>query len=278
MMNVVSDVVRRLRGIACGAGLVVLAVAGATTVAAYPGGTPSFQTDVAPFCAGCHSSVKAEHLAGVGERATKELAENKHYANIRAGKGGYEELSADEREKLIEHLRAVDANTKLEMETPPQVEAGKTFEITLRFTGGAGPVVAIALVDQAHRWFAKPASTLGWRVVGPPTIIGNDGQRQTQWLERRPESQGRELTYVNVTGHASDVTSGEWGSAKIVYTLRAPEKPGAYDLVAAFFYGTEKATPLGHKVDPVRGKQVRGSFLGNSGRVDFTPVRTINVQ
>ena len=39
---------------------------------AYPGGTPSFQTDVAPFCAGCHSSRDAAALAGTGERATKE--------------------------------------------------------------------------------------------------------------------------------------------------------------------------------------------------------------
>ena len=30
---------------------------------AYPGGTPSYQTDVAPFCASCHSSRSADYLA-----------------------------------------------------------------------------------------------------------------------------------------------------------------------------------------------------------------------
>ena len=47
---------------------------------AYPGGTPDYQTDAAPFCAGCHASRDAAVLAGAGERADKELAERKHIA------------------------------------------------------------------------------------------------------------------------------------------------------------------------------------------------------
>ena len=47
-------------------------------VSAYPGGTPDFQTDVAPFCAACHSSLTVESLEGTGERADKELSANKH--------------------------------------------------------------------------------------------------------------------------------------------------------------------------------------------------------
>jgi len=35
---------------------------------AYPGGTPDYQTDVAPYCASCHSSRSADALAGAGER------------------------------------------------------------------------------------------------------------------------------------------------------------------------------------------------------------------
>ena len=34
---------------------------------AYPGGTPDFQTDVAPFCAACHSSVDARRRAACRE-------------------------------------------------------------------------------------------------------------------------------------------------------------------------------------------------------------------
>ena len=38
-----------------------------TLAVAYPGGTPSYQTDIAPFCAACHSSVSVAALAGAGE-------------------------------------------------------------------------------------------------------------------------------------------------------------------------------------------------------------------
>ena len=44
----------------------------AAAASAYPGGTPTFQTDAAPYCAGCHSSRDAAALSGAGDRATKE--------------------------------------------------------------------------------------------------------------------------------------------------------------------------------------------------------------
>jgi cytochrome c553 len=43
-----------LRTFARSAALVL--VFGALPAAAYPGGTPNYQTDAAPFCASCHSS------------------------------------------------------------------------------------------------------------------------------------------------------------------------------------------------------------------------------
>ena len=52
---------------------------------AYPGGTPDFQTDVAPFCAGCHASTADSDLAGLGDRASAELAIHKHLEPIRRG-------------------------------------------------------------------------------------------------------------------------------------------------------------------------------------------------
>ncbi|HEU4431698.1 MAG TPA: hypothetical protein VFT98_23270, partial [Myxococcota bacterium] len=64
----------------------------------YPGGTPDFQTDAAPYCASCHSSASADMMSGApAERVQKELAANKHLALIRAGEGNYQALSADER-------------------------------------------------------------------------------------------------------------------------------------------------------------------------------------
>ena len=44
--------------------VVLVATAAAGAASAYPGGTPSFQTDAAPYCAGCHSSRDVEMLAG----------------------------------------------------------------------------------------------------------------------------------------------------------------------------------------------------------------------
>jgi hypothetical protein len=97
---------------------------------------------------------------------------------------------------------------------------------------------------------------------------------QAEWLARRPRPLGRNLSYVNVTGVASDASKGQWASARVSWKLRAPTKLGNYPLGAAFWYGTEKGMPLGHTVDPIRGKQVRGGFAGHSGRILFaTPLR-----
>lgn len=251
---------------------------GAVTVAeAYPGGTPSYQTDVAPFCASCHSSLTEEELAGAGERATKELAANKHLAVILSGQKAYAELSEADRQKLADYVRAVDAASTVELESPPKVAPGETFTVTVKTTGGAGPVVGVALVDAPHRWYARPAASAGWQVAGPATVIA-DGKPQSTWLDKRPESLGRDISFVNVTGIQSDAAAGKWAEAKVVFTLRAPDRPGDYPLVAAYFYGTEKASALGSRMNPLGFKEPRGGFGGSSGRVVFTPIRIISVK
>lgn len=249
------------------------------TVAAYPGGTPDFQTDVAPFCAACHSSVSADALEGAGPRAEKELAANKHLASILQGQSPYDELSESDRATLAQQLQAVDANSKIELvDFPPQVKAGESFNVTVTVTGGAGPVVGVGLVDRAHRWYARPASAVGWSVVGPPTVIGPDGKPQSDWLDRRPARMGRKVTFVNVTGVESDAAAGKWSKAKVIYTLQAPDRPGDYPLVGAYFYGTEKASPIGSSVHPVYGKQPLGGYGGKSGRVRFSAPILITVK
>jgi hypothetical protein len=250
----------------------------ASLAQAYPGGTPTYQTDVAPYCAGCHSSINEQALAGAGDRATKEVAENKHLASIAAGRGAYEELLEADRQQLIEWIRAVDANSSVTVQFPAQVAPGETFTVTVDVTGGAGPVVGVALVDDAHRWYARPLAAAGFGVVGAPTVIGQDGKPQTDWVDRRPESLGREITYVNITGVASDAEKATWGSGKAIFTLKAPVRPGHYPLVAAYFYGTEKASSLGTKVNTVGWKMPRGTTMGGSGRVRFSDVHTITVK
>ncbi len=171
-------------------GIGLLALAGLAFVSAanaYPGGTPDFQTDVAPYCAACHASTAESDLSGLGERATVELPEAKHYAAILAGAGNYAEIPEEERATLVELLSAVDRNSTIALEFPASVAPGETFQVTVKVTGGAGPSVGVGLVDRPHRFFAKPASALGWEVVGAPTILGPKGP-QTDWIERRPSA------------------------------------------------------------------------------------------
>lgn len=262
------------------AALAALAALGlAAPAGAYPGGTPSFQTDVAPFCAACHSSRDVSELAGAGERATKELAENKHLAVIRAAdpRSGYAALSAADRATLIEQIQALDRASTVTLEAPDTVKAGATFRVTVKVTGGAGPVVGVALVDRAHRWYARPAPAVGWQVVAPPEIrVG--GVQKTDWLDKRPESMGRNLSFVNVTGIHSDASKGEFASAEVAFTLRAPAQPGPTPLAAAYLYGTEKGSPLGRVTDELGRVRPRGGTGGASGRVMFTPVKQIRVE
>ena len=246
----------------------------ATAGSAYPGGTPDFQTDAAPYCASCHSSANAEMMSGAPpERAQKEVAANKHIALIRAGEGSYESLSADERALLAEHVRAVDANTSVKIGAPPKVSINGELRVKVEVSGGAGPVVGVALVDTPQRWLARPATGVGWVVARDPQILGQDFQEQTDWLAKRPLSLGRNLAYVNVTDLRSDAVKSEWARAQVMWTLRAPSRPGKYPLVAALWYGTEKASPLGVVTDPIRGRMLRGGFGGYSGRILFsTPI------
>lgn len=247
----------------------------ASAASAYPGGTPSFQTDAAPFCASCHSSRQLEALAGVpGDRATKELAENKHIALVLAGERGYEALTPQQREELAGHIRALDEASTVSIKAPSKLKLGEEFTVTVDLTGGAGPVVGVGLVDAAHRWQARPAPGAGWFVVKPPIILGQNFQEQQEWIGRRGGD--RNLSFVNVTEIHSDAATGEWGRAQVVWTLRALV-PGKRPLAAAYWYGTEKGSPLGVYEDPIRGKLLRGSFSGHSGRVLFSEVLQIEV-
>ena len=244
---------------------------------AYPGGTPSYQTDAAPFCASCHSSRSADVLAGAGERADKEVAEHKHIAVILSGQKGYASLSEGDRQTLAKQIRALDTASTVSLKAPTTIKAGETFQVQVSVTGGAGPVVGVGLVDRAHRWYARPAASAGWAVVAPPEILGADGQPRNAGLEKRPESAGRNLSFVNVPGIESNSATGAWDSAEVVFTLRAPDRPGSYPLAVSYWYGTEKSTLLGYTENAVGRKDVRGGFGGGSGRVMFTPVQQIQV-
>ena len=258
--------------------LAVAALVAPAGAIAYPGGTPDFQTDAAPYCAGCHSSRSAEALAGAGDRAVKEVAESKHLAVVLSGQKGYASLTEIDRHALAEQIRALDAASTVSLAAPASLQPGQTFDVRVDVTGGAGPVVGVALVDRDHRWYARPATSAGWRVIAPPKITGPDGQLQTEWLARRPEELGRNLSFVNIAKIASDAPTKSWAKASVVFTLRAPERPGVYPLAAVYLYGTEKSSVLGYTTSPIGYKEPRGGFTGGSGRVLFTPVQSIKIQ
>jgi cytochrome c553 len=258
--------------------LAMLAAAAAAGPAfAYPGGTPSFQTDVAPYCAGCHSSRDVEMLAGAPDYAQKQLAERKHISLILSGQEGYASLSEEDRRTLAEQIRALDAASTVVLAAPTRVNTGQAFEVRVEVTGGAGPAVGVALVDRAHRWFARPAASAGWQMVAPPRVTGPDGEPQDEWLAKRPAELSRNLSFVNVTGIESDSAAGRFAKASVIFTLRAPLQPGSYPLVAAYLYGTEKSTVLGYTTNAVGWKEVRGGTGGGSGRILFSPTAAIEV-
>ena len=101
---------------------------------------------------------------------------------------------------------------------------------------------------------------------------------RTARLGRRPEGIDRNLSYVNIEKIASDSSTKSWSKGSVVFTLRAPERPGVYPLAASYFYGTEKSTVLGYTTNPLGYKEPRGGFTGGSGRVLFTPVQSITVE
>ncbi|MBW1883886.1 MAG: hypothetical protein JRJ58_10190 [Deltaproteobacteria bacterium] len=257
-------------------GLAILGL-GAELASAFPGGTPDSQTDVSPQCAACHASTADTDLSGLGERAAAELPLNKHFAPIRAGIGPYSELSEPDRARLIELLSAVDRNSTIQLEHPAQVAPGEVFQVTVKITGGAGPAVGIGLVDRAHRFFARPASSIGWQVVGAPSILGPKGP-QSSWIERRPERDGRGITFVNVLGIESSADSDKWSRAKVIFTLKAPAVIGDYPLVGTFYYGTETAAALSTRMHPRLGAQPLGGLAGRSGRIKFSEPAVINVK
>ncbi|MCP4007355.1 MAG: DUF5347 domain-containing protein [bacterium] len=248
---------------------------------AYAGGTPGYVADVAPFCASCHSSTSDSQLIGVPEgRVRNELAATKHLAKIEAAKTGspYEKLSESQRAELIDAIKRIDAVSNVKVLAPLSVKAGAIIEVTVEATGGGGPVVGIGLVDSNQRWQASPAPSRGWQVLEAPTILGQKGDTQTEFTDRRNKALAPGISYVNVYGVSADPANNQFGSVRVTYRLKAPAGAGTYPLGAVFFYGTEKGSPNGSVEVPGRGKQPLGGFTANSGRVKFSDILQIAVQ
>jgi hypothetical protein len=252
----------------------------AASVLAYPGGTPSYVTDVAPYCASCHSSASDDQLTGVpAARVSAELAANKHIAKIRdAGdQSPYKGLSAEQREALIAGIQKIDAATKISLKAPASVKPGELFDVVVEVTGGSAAVLGIALVDSNQRWQSSPATSAGWQVTAKPVVTGPDGKPQTKFTDGRNPALQPGTTYVNVDGIATDVAAGKYSAVTVAWKLRAPAQIGSVPLAAVLLYGTEISAPNGVVETPM-GKSPVGGFTGSSGRVKFSDVQKILVK
>ncbi len=251
-----------------------------TTASAYPGGTPAYVTDIAPFCASCHSSASEDQLQGMPPaRVTAELAANKHLAKIRTPPpdSAYVKLSAADREALAAAVEKLDAGTSVKLTAPATAKAGAEIEVVVETVGGSAPVLGVALVDAISRNQSAPISARGWGAVGKPVVIGPDGKPQTKFTDGRNPALPPGTSYVNIDGIDTDAAAGKFAKTKTTWKLRAPAQAGKVPLVAVMLYGTETGSPHG-AVETPYGKQPLGGFTGSSGRVKFSAVATVDVQ
>jgi hypothetical protein len=205
------------------------------------------------------------------------LAKNKHYKAIEQGLKPYEPLKAKVRSALLKDIKAMDRNTRIEIDAPDTVAVGETFKVTVSTRGGGGPVIGVMLLDSDLRYQASPPQTIGWSIVSPPETIGPDGVKQTKWIDKRHKDLTKNINFVVVYGVESDPRKGVYPETKVTYTLKAPAKKGRLPLAAAMLFGTEKASPVGYKED-IFGKLPVGGFTARSGRVIFSELKAVTVR
>ncbi len=271
---------RNGRGLLLLAGLAlsVVWVLGMPSAQGYPNGPVIHATDLAPACAGCHSSMSADQVRNLPpDFGAKQVVDVKHYQAILSGAGAYKDLSPADREKLVEDVKLMDANTAVTLTTPGTAARGQNITVTVTVKGGSGPVVGVFLLDNNLRYQARPVASDGWMVVGAPKVIGPDGAEQTKWVDSRAEGLKKNLSFVLVYGVKSDLAAKSFPESKVTWTLRAPQEPGRYTLAAAFQYGTEKASAIGAMPQAGGGFLPRGGGGGASGHMKFTPIATITV-
>ena len=150
-----------------------------------------------------------------------------------------------DRTTLARQIQAIDANSTIEfVDYPPQVKSGENFNITrARDRVVLAPWLAVALVDRAHRWYARPASSAGWGVVGAPT--DHRSRRQAPERMARPTARNSMGRRHHLREHhrrpLRTQTTGQWGESKVIYTLRAPARPGDYSIVGAYLLRHRKS-------------------------------------
>jgi len=265
------------RSFAAASSLVLAAAAGlASQLAAYPGGTPRFVTNASTYCASCHSSVNADQLKDLQpDAAAGMLPDKRHYAAIAAGERAYSQVAAENREKLLTAVKALDANSKVDLEvSAAKVKPGGALTATVTTHGGGGPVVGVMLTDNDQRYQSSPVQVQGFLITRDPQVTGMDGKPQTAFLDAREPGLSKAINYVNIQNVYSNIDAGNYPVCKVVYSLTAPALPGEYTISAAFLYGTEKASSVGRQESPDGRVMPVGGQSAGSGRIQFAkPVK-----
>jgi hypothetical protein len=177
---------------------------------------------------------------------------------------------------LIDAVKWVDEHATVTIKAPSQAKRNSRIEVTVVTKGGAGPVVGVSLVDSGLRFQARTINSTGFKVLGPALVVGPNGKAQAQWAERRFRGSDMGLATVMISGLQGDVVSQRVEGTRTTWILRAPPEPGSYSMAAAFYYGTEKAHPLG--IIPRQGRpEPRGGPGGAGGRVMFSEVVILSV-
>ncbi|MBI4641174.1 MAG: hypothetical protein HY731_10800 [Candidatus Tectomicrobia bacterium] len=244
----------------------------------YAGGPTGFVTDAGPFCTACHSIVEARYIPEKPlirgfKSAEDEVFENKHYKAIKEGAGNYKPMSPEDRQKLLDQVQAMDANSSVSISAPTSVKPGEKIQVTVKVKGGSGPVVGVMLVDAPFRYQSRPISANGWWIVDAPKVIGPDGKEQTTWTDMRYAGLPKNVNFVLVFGVDADVASKKFSEAQVTYTVRAPADRGEYDLVAAFIHGTEI-----NETKTAEFKLPPGGGAAPSGRLRFSDIVRVKVQ
>lgn len=256
--------------LACLAGIVGLSTG-------YPNGPLHYVTDTAPYCGGCHMSLEREAMRGCDEDLISSyMADEIHYREIREGLKDYEKLSAKERKQLLEDVKMMDQHASVTLDIPQTASPGEVITATVTTRGGADPHVGIQLVDIVHRFQGRAVSAAGWEIVGPPKVIGPDGEEQTAWLERRLPDLARNINFVLVFGTEADLSTATFSTTQVIFSLKAPSRPGSYPVAAVFLFGTEKASAVG-RVKKIGNDMPLGGKGGHSGRLLFSTPAIVQV-
>jgi hypothetical protein len=254
----------------------VIALVGTAVALGEPYGPLYAVTDMAPFCATCHASTSLVQLPDLRpELAATEIIEEKHLKQIQKSPA-YKDLTVAERQSLINAVKWADEQAAVTIKGPVQAKRESSIEVTVTTRGGAGPVIGLSLVDSVVRYQARPIGSSGFKVLGPPVVIGPDGKAQTDWIERRVRGSDLGLSTAIIAGIRGNAETKQVDVTRTTWTLRAPADPGIYGIAAAFYYGTEKTHPLGTVVRNGR-VEPRGGPNGGSGRVMFSDLMKIRV-